>query len=54
MPLSQITADKGMNRAFDDKHEIWHTPIEEIFGYRAIAYFTRNKNGSHFQNGCNG
>ena len=23
-----------------------------IFGYRAITEFVRNKNGRHFQNGC--
>jgi hypothetical protein len=49
-------ADKGMNRAFDDKSMKFGTHLEEtlrkIFGYRAIAHFARNKNGSHFQNGC--
>jgi hypothetical protein len=44
-----------MNRAFDNKSMKFGTHLEEtlrkIFGYRAIAHFARNKNGSHFQNG---
>ena len=44
-----------MNRAFDDKSMKFGTHLEKpprkIFGYRAIAHFARNKNGSRFQNG---
>jgi hypothetical protein len=42
-----------MKRAFDDKSMKFGTHLEEtlrkIFGYRAIAHFARNKNGSHSQ-----
>jgi hypothetical protein len=48
----QVSPADGMNRAFDDKSMKFGTHLEEtlrkISGYRAIAHFTRNKNGSYF------
>ena len=53
--VQQIRADFLGNRAFDDKSMKFGThlekPLRKIFGYRAIAYFARNKNGRRFQNG---
>ncbi len=54
-PTTNSQADTWKNRAFDDTSVKFGTHGEDtlgkIFGYRAIAHFARNKNGSRFLNG---